>query len=160
MDSLYSNAFSAQFEARKKRSLRRMCALIILCLAACVFLCTQVQTGNADRLLFCTVALSAIAGWAVMCLMVFSYLPARAQLQHIAGVLKEETVRYEGVMHLRREKIHIPKSVDICKVTLETEEETLVLNVDAALMDQLPQDGTRVRVIAARKFITACEVIA
>lgn len=160
MNSLYSGAFSAQLEARKKRCLRQMGALMLLCLAACVFLCTQVRTGNADKLLFCTVALSAVTGWTVMCLIVFSYLPACAQLQHIAGIMKEETVQHEGVMHLRREKIHIPKSVDICKLSLETEDETLIFNVDAALLDQLPQDGARVRVLVARKFITACEVIA
>ncbi len=160
MKLLYSEAFSAQFRARKKRCLYWMAALNVLCLAVCIFLCTLVRTGNADQLLFATVALSAVTGWTVMCLVVFAYLPASAQLQHIEGILKEDTVQYEGIIHLRREKIHIPKSIDICKVSLETEEETLVLNINAGLADKLPADGEKVRVLAARKFITACEVIA
>ena len=32
--------------------------------------------------------------------------------------------------------------------------------INAGLADQLPEDGAQVRVLAARKFITACEVIA
>jgi len=158
MKTLYSGTILAQFQTRAKRCAGAILALAGLCLASCIYLCSCVRTGNAAALLVCVVALSTLAGWAAMCLLVFVYAPARAQSGHIAGILKEETAQHEGEIFLRREKLHIPQSIDICKVRLISGEEEIRLNVNARFAHELPPDGTRVRVTTARKFITAFEV--
>lgn len=160
MELLYSQALLLQYQAKKKRCLYGICALCCVCAAVCVYLCTLVRTGNADALLFCVTALSAVTGWAVILLLAFLYAPCRAQCGHIAGILESDTEEYTGEMHFSGEKVHIPRSIDICKVALAEDGETKYFHIDAVLLNALPADGTKVRIRAARKYITAYEVIA
>lgn len=160
MNLFYSDALLRAWKTRAKNCLSGVCALLLMGLLACIFLCTRVKTGNADVLLFAVIAISTVTGWAAMLLMFFRYAPARAQCGHIAGVMVGDKQEYTGEIHVSEEKIHIPKSIDIHKVTLRNGEETHSFNIDAVLFDHLPQNGVQVRILAARKFIAACEVIA
>lgn len=160
MKKLYSDTLLAAWKTRAKKYLLSAGALLLLGLLAGIVLCTRVQTGNADALLFAVIAVSTVTGWGAMLVLYFGYAPARAQCGHIAGILESDTEEYFGEMHVLGEKIHIPKSVDICKVALKMGEETRTFNVSTALMDQLPDNGAQVRVQIVRKFITAYEVIA
>ena len=75
------------------------------------------------------------------------------------GILADETeVEYEGVLRLSHGTFQIPKSIAVRKVNIRQEEETVSLNIDARLARRLPLDGTSVRVMTVRKYITAFEV--
>ena len=53
----------------------------------------------------------------------------------------------------------IPRSVCVRKIRLETEGESLSLNLNEKLTDRIPPAGSRVRAAVARKFITGIEVL-
>lgn len=160
MKKLYSDTLFGVWKARAKKYLLSAGALMLASLIVCVFLCTRVRTGNADRMLFAVVGISAVTGWAVMLILFFCYAPAHAQERHICGILDNSEEEYTGEMHVLGEKIHIPKSIDVYKVALKDGEETKTFHVNAVFLRELPENGTRVRVVAVRKFITGYEVIA
>ena len=160
MKKLYSDTLLAGWKARAKKYLFSAAGCLLAGLLVCIMLCTRVNTGNADALLFAVIALATVTGWMAMLLLYFGYAPARAQCGHIQGILEGSTEEYTGEMHVLGEKIHIPKSVDMCKVALKCGEETKTFNVNSVLMDNLPANGAQVRVQIVRNFITAYEVTA
>lgn len=126
--------------------------------AACAALCFFVRTGNAQRMLFWMIGLATASGWFFILLRQMVYAPAHAEVNHMAGILKEETEAYEGVLRLSPSVFQIPRSIAVRKVTLTSGEEMVTLNIDANLTKRLPPDGTAVRVLTVRKYITAFEV--
>lgn len=159
MKSLYSTTVCAYWAARAKRCLL-LCALSLLTgLAICLYLCTRVTTGNASALLVWTIGIFTLAGWIGLWALWFSYLPARAQVSHIQGILEGDAQEHQGAIHVLGEKVHIPRSIAICKVALKDGGETQTFHVNAQFVSQLPENGTLVKVQTVRKFITAYEVI-
>ena len=73
MKKLYSDTLFGVWKARAKKYLLSADALMLASLIVCVFLCTRVRTGNADRMLFAVVGISAVTGWAVMLILFFCY---------------------------------------------------------------------------------------
>ena len=160
MENFYSETLLAAWKKRENKYLAIAGGMMLAGLLICVFLCTKVRTGNASLMLAAVIALSCLSGWAAMGLMFFGYAPARAQRGHIAGIRAEEMQEYSGEIRLTPMKVHIPRSIDICKVQLTTGEETLSFHINACLVKYLPANGTQVRLRVARKFVTGCEVIA
>ena len=160
MKTLYSQALLDAWKKRAGKCLVCVAALLLAGLILCVFLCTRVRTGNAGIMLAAVIGISTVAGWLAMLALTFGYVPARAQCGHIVGILQSDTEEFVGEMRVRTEKIHIPKSVDIYSVMLLCDGESKTFYVNAALRDSLPIQPAQVRVLAARKFIMACEVIA
>lgn len=128
-------------------------------LAVCIFLCTKVDGMNADRLLLPVIAISVLAGWAVMLLYVYAFHPARARAEHMLGVMAGEEEMFAGVLKRTGETFAIPKSVTVKKMTLTDGENKMLFHADSAVARQLPPDGTKVRLCTVRKFITGYEVI-
>ncbi len=158
MNRLYTEQAAQQW---KQRAARLMAAVLLTAaagLAACIFLCTRVTTGSAQPLLFAVIALSTLTGWAVILLVRLGFLTAKAEAEHIAGVLAGESETAQGIWTLSRQRWIIPHSVTFCKATLRDGDVSRVYNVDVRLASVLPEDGTPVRVTAVRRFITAWEV--
>ena len=158
---LYSQADAQRMSRRAKISLSLSCALIVSSLIACIALCTQVNTGNAERMLYTVIGLFTLAGWAAILLFRLIYLPSAAGYRHMKSILDGEEAEMEGRITLTSAAFQIPKCILARKVSLavEGEEETRKLNIDDRLVKKLPTDGTRVRVRTVRKFITAIEVL-
>ena len=127
-------------------------------LAGCIFLCTQVNTGNASRLLPITIGLSTLGGWAALLLTVFGRKPAKAQAAHMTGLLDAPQEEYTGTLTVSREVFAIPGSISVQKARLETDEETLSLNLYARYRGKLPDLTKPVRIAVRRTFITGVEV--
>ena len=126
---------------------------------ACAALCFFVRTGNAKRMLFLVIALSTVSGWVFILLRQMVYAPAHGEARHMAGILADETeAEYEGVLRLSPGAFQIPKSIAVRKVSIQQDEDNISLNIDARLARRLPPDGTSVRVMTVRKYITAFEV--
>ena len=126
---------------------------------ACAVLCFFVRTANAKHMLFLVIGLATVSGWIFILLRQMVYAPAHAEVHHMAGILADEAeAEYEGVLRLSPGAFQIPKSIAVRKVNIRQEEETVSLNIDARLARHLPPDGTPVRVITVRKYITAFEV--
>lgn len=159
MKYLYTPEEARRWKQRSSRRLYSILVLIALTLTACIILCRQVNTGNAQSLLVIVIALSTLAGWVGMLLFYFSYSPAKAQTVHIQGILSGEKDYAEGILTLHKESFRIPKSITVRKATLQTTDGPLSVSVSAALARQLPT-GVSLRVETVRRFITAYEVIA
>ena len=137
-------------------------ALGLVALAAIIniILCGKVNTANAAQLQITCIALFALAGWACILLLYYVYAPAKAMATHIGGMFSAPSETYEGVLTIHKDSFRIPKSVTVCKATLETAEGPVSLSVSAGLVRQLPQNGAALRVTTVRKYITGYEVIA
>ncbi len=157
----YSHADALRMNRRAKISLYTSFALLLSALIACVILCTQVNTGNAERMLYLVIGLFTVAGWIAILLLRLIYFPSAAVCRHMKSILAGEEEEMEGRLSLSSTAFQIPKGILARKVSLavEGEEETRKLNIDDRLMKKLPPDGTRVRVRTVRKFITAIEVL-
>ncbi len=160
MNKWYSQPQAAKY--RRLVSLGRLLAWLCagLSLAACIFLCTRVRTGNANRMLGWVVGISTLGGWLFMLLTVFLIRPAKAQAEHILGLLGDAERSYTGQLTVAPDRILIPGSIVVRKVQLQTGEETLHLSLNDRLAGQLPPAGQPVRVRVVRSFIIGVEVCA
>lgn len=157
------NGWYTDFRAQQLKKRARLYGIIIAAmlagtLAGCVFLCTQVNTGNAARLLPITIGLSTVGGWMAIVLMVFGYKPARAQAAHTAGLLDAAEERHTGKLTVSPQNFAIPGSIAVRKAKLETEQETLSFNLNARCGAALPAPGTLVCITVRRTFIAGVEV--
>ncbi len=156
--------FAATEAVRKSREKARAYARILISAAAgmlvfFVALCLMTRTGNARTMLITTMVSVVLWGWCILAFWLFAAEPARAEARHLEGLSEEEAKTREGRITLDPEGFRIPKSVRVLKVRLETEEETLSLNINEKYRTRVPPDGSRVRVQTARKFITGMELL-
>ncbi len=156
---LYSQAQAQQTDRRARVSVSAAVALLAAALIACIALCTQVNTGNAERMLYLVIGLFTLAGWIAILLFRLVYLPSAAVYRHMKSILSGEEEAMEGMITLNPAAFQIPKGILARKVSLADGEEKHTLNLDARFIKKLPPDGTRVRVRVVRKFITAFEVL-
>jgi hypothetical protein len=158
MNAWYSDALAAKYQKRARRCLWFVMALAILGLAACIFMCTKVRTGNASQMLTAVILTSVLTGWAAILLIGFVQRPAKAQAGHMLGLMNAEAESLTGTLFLEKGAFRIPGSIVVKKVRLRTEDGVLTFNLNARFAAKLPPEGTPVKVTVRRKFITACEV--
>ena len=158
---LYSQADALRMDRRAKVSLYASFGLLLSALITCIILCTQVNTGNAERMLYLVISLFTVAGWIAILLLRLVCFPSAAVCRHMKSIIGGAEEELEGRLSLSPAVFQIPKGILARKVSLavEGEEETRKLNIDDRLVKKLPTDGTRVRVRTVRKFITAIEVL-
>lgn len=157
----YSQADILRVDRRAKISLYLSFALLALAMLACIVLCMQVNTGNAEQMLYTVIGLFTLAGWIAILLLRLIYFPSTAVCRHMKSIFGGEEEELEGRLSLSPAAFQIPKGILARKISLavEGEEEPRKLNIDDRLVKKLPSDGTRVRVRTVRKFITAIEVL-
>lgn len=158
MKELYTRLTASRWRMRRRRYLSLALMTGAVALAACIYLCTQVSTATAEPLLYLVIGLSTLAGWAVMLLVAFGHLPARAEAEHIAGMLEEPGEEVAGVLNVEKQQWHIPHSIRFCRATITDGEEKHPCQVNARMARQLPANGTVVCAVIRRRFITAYEV--
>ena len=146
-------------EKRAKNGTRILVLCIALGAAAVAAIALATRTGNARAMTWTAIAAAAAAGWGILAFWMFRVKPDRAEARHLKGLAEETPRELTGRLAVRKDSFRIPKSVRVRKVGLETEGETLSLNVDEKLAGEMPADGSLVRVTAARKFITGVEVL-
>ena len=155
---LYSNEEKNRMKKRAMICLAAACVVLGGAFIACVVLCAQVRTANAERLLYWVIGLFTLAGWAFILLLSLGYWPFQAEYRHMEGILNGPEEMAEGRLTVSPVTFRIPKSIVICKAALTSGEETKTLNVDARLAKTLPKNGSHVRIKTVRKYITAVEV--
>lgn len=157
----YSQAEALRLDRRAKISLYISLALPVSALIVCAALCSQVNTGNAERMLYLVIGIFTLAGWSAILLFRLVHLPSAAVCRHMKSILNGVEEEEEGRLSLSPAAFQIPKGILARKVFLavEGEEEPRKLNIDDRLVKKLPTDGARVRVRTVRKFITAIEVL-
>ncbi len=156
---LYAQLDALRMDRRAKTSLFLSGALLLSALIVCAALCTQVNTANAERMLYAVIGLFTLAGWIAILLFRLVYLPSAAETRHMKSILDGEETELEGMITLTAASFQIPKGILVRKMTLAGEDETYALNLDARFVKKMPPDGARVRVRVVRKFITAIEVL-
>ncbi|MBQ5770608.1 MAG: hypothetical protein IIW08_05465 [Clostridia bacterium] len=151
-----------KLRALKKRAKALSLFLILLMalsLTAAVVMCFFVKTANAPKLLLAIITLMTLSGWTAILVLNLACLPSIRESAHMDHILKEETFSHEGVFFVSGMVFRIPKSIEIRKVTLKSEDGETVLSVNSKYASLLPADGTRVRVQAAKGYITQWEAI-
>ncbi len=146
----------------KARSSRYILIFRLLAAFALVFfvtVCLVTRTGNARAMLYLAMAGTILAGWGMIVLWMFCIEPTRAEQKHLAGLAELEPEIREGRFSMTSDVFRIPRSVRIRKVRLETENETLSLNINERLTGRMPPDDSLVRAETVRKFITGLEVL-
>ncbi len=149
---------------QKSRAHARFVMRVLYCLAGValalfIVVCLMTRTGNAQAMLYLAMACMVLGSLAVLALWMFAAEPSRAEARHLEGLAGAEPQIREGRFSLSGDSFRIPRSVRVRKVRLETEEETLSLNLNEKLAGRMPSDGSLVRVETARKFITGMEVL-
>lgn len=158
MKELYTPEAAQRWTRKARNLLTAILAIGGVALIICILLCCLVNTANASLLCGLVIGTSTIAGWTIILLLILAYLPARAEAAHITGVMQGEPEELCGTLKVNPQKWIIPHSVTFYKATLTQEEGSRSLNLDAALIRELPPQGARVRLTTVRKFITAYEV--
>ena len=161
MRYLYTNRAAARQQRLADAGRLWMWLIGGLSLIACIVMCTQVCTANAERLLLAVIGTSILGGWAVILLLNFVYLPSKRQAEHILSMLDEAQEAFEGVLSLSPVRFTIPRSIVIRKVrlTVPGQDEPVSLSINALMAKSLPANGTYVRVLTARRYIIAAEAV-
>ena len=151
-------------QARARRRVRRgtcaLWALAGLTAAGFLALCLCVRTENAEALHPWMIAVPVAGGWGVIALLFLDVIPARARSRHLDRLRDGEEEIREGILRTVTGVFRIPKSIRICRVELEGNDERPVrLSVDGKWISRLPADGTRVRAATVHSFITGIETI-
>ena len=134
-----------------------LCLFVPALLAA---LCLITRTDNAAVTLRIALISMILLGCACIAVYVCLLAPARLKLTHMEGLLSQEPVVREGRFFLTAESFQIPKSVRARRARLETDGETIPLNLDEEWVPCVPKNGSLVRVQTVRTFITGMEVLA
>ncbi|MBQ8556381.1 MAG: hypothetical protein IJ438_10995 [Clostridia bacterium] len=158
MKQLYSPQDAQRWKLRARRSLAVAGLTLGIALVICIILCCMVDTGNSDTLLAAVIALSTLAGWTAILTLWFIYAPARAEAEHVAGIVQGEPEEAQGVLTIGAQRFRIPHSVTFYKAALTDGTEQRTFNLNVRLAEELPPSGTPVRILTVRKFITAYEV--
>ena len=124
-------------------------------LAVCIVLCCLVTTANAPVMQALVTGLSILAGWGVMLLYTFGIRQARAEADHMLGILKSEPEEHRGILTVTDQAFHIPRSITVYKATLEENGEKLSLNINARLAGRLPALRGPVKVKCVRRYVIA-----
>ena len=158
MTDFYSEDLLRRTRARARNARLAGWGAILGGLAACVILCTQVRTGNAQRLLTWTVGISTAAGWAAMALLLGVCQPAAALASHMTGIREEPVQTLEGELRLSPLTRQLPRSIAVRPATLTDAEGERLLSVRADCAGAL-RGAERVRVRVARSYIIGFEVL-
>ena len=144
---------------RARRNTRILAAAAAGMLILFTVMCLMTRTGNARVMLAAAMISMVLAGWGILAFWLFAAEPSRSEARHLEGLSEAGRQIREGRITLDPESFRIPKSVRVLKVKLETEEETLSLNLNEKYRKRVPPDGSHVRVQTARKFITGLETL-
>ena len=159
MDDFLNGEILRKGRERAQRRRRILWAAAVLAVLVFTVLCACTRTGNARILMILAGSWTLLTGWGLLAWRLFFEEPAQAEAEHLKGLAETEAETREGRITLSGDVFRIPRSVRVRKVRLETEEETLSLNLNEKLTERMPPDGSRVRVRTARKFITGLEVL-
>ena len=149
--------------AHQRRKVRRLQASVLAVsltgLLAFILLCVLTRTGNASLMLKLGWICLILSGWSAIALSVCGLKPAKARLTHWEGLLRGEPVLREGVFRMTEERFRIPRSVAARRVLLRSGDEELRLNLDEDWVSLAPPDGSSVRLLTVRKFVTGTEIL-
>ena len=157
MTELYPSGETQRLKKRARCLTWLAWLLAAAALLCCIVCCARVTTLHALRLQWTAVIVSTAAGWSIMLLYSLAIAPPNPLWLHAEGLQKGAVEVYTGVLMVSGESFRIPHSVTVRKVLLEGDE-SVSLNVVADKARQLPKNGTRIRITAVRRYITAWEV--
>ena len=157
MQEMYTPRDAEALRGKAGKAGRAAIILGALALVGCVALCLGIRTRNAPSRQAAAIALSALAGWAVLWMLEGVRTPALREAAHEEGVLREKAERHEGVIRPLGDRMVIPRSIAFVPVTLEEAEGEAALKLNARFRKVFPAAGTRVRVETRRGYITGWE---
>lgn len=158
MLSLYTEENYLRIKKRASALTIFLISLTVLSLAAAVGLCFFVRTENASALLLAIIIETTLSGWISILVLNLFCLPAVREKKHMEHIFKEKPVILEGELHVSALIFPIPKSIEIQKAALRTDDEEIFLSVNRRYTPLLPKNGAVVQVLSVSGYITGIEV--
>lgn len=157
MVELYSDAELARMagEIRRRRVAHGLIA--VAALAACLTMIGLTGTKNAARMETAVIAVSTLAGWAVIYGSVFGVVARKRELRHAAMLRTEEREEARGVVTVTDERVNIHKSITARRVEVRGEKGTSRLLVCESRAAGLAAAGA-VAVYSVHGYVAAYEV--
>ena len=153
MTELYSPAEVKRVHTKAVLALAMAIALLTAALIVCVRCCSRVRPSTTVRLMLQAIAAFTFAGWVALLLINLVYIPGHAQEKYLQRLAQTEETRLNGVWHLEAERVAIPHSISVLKVSLVSGESLVRLNLDEAKRHFAPPDGTRVELLCKGSYI-------
>lgn len=122
-------------------------------LLACILLCIGVNTVNADLRQLITILTAVLTGWIAICIFELVYRPVKARKEHFERILSEASADRTGTLVSVGDKLYIPHSICIRKVTFQFEGDHEALNILADQADLLPPPGAEITVRTVCSYI-------
>ena len=152
---LYSREGIERQRKRYKSARRGVMLLAAAGLAGCIGLCLAANTLNAGRMELAAVAVSTLAGWAVIAVVLNCLLPAKYQAAHGENMLRGERQTHRGTLTVDKAVTPIRNSISVCRVTVS---DGARLNVNSKMAAALQKLTAPVTVYSAYGFVVAYEV--
>lgn len=162
MDGEIIELYAPEYLEKKRknnRNLRRLLMLLALAgIGACIPFCLGVNTENSIRRMIWTVAISAVTGWVIIYVYIFTYRAAKREIVHGEHLQDGERTTLEGEIEVSKLAYRIRGSVNVRKVTVKTENGIKTVNVCATRGKELSAAGKRLRLWLAHGYVAAYEV--
>ena len=155
---LYSPAYLDRLRKLNKIRKNLLLILIIGGLAACIVLCTQVNTKNSLSMMFWVMGISTVTGWLAIYLYLFGYRASKREILHGENLSdgKRETVT--GTVEYPKIAYRIQNSINVRKLKVETEKGPVTVNINSTRSRELQKAGKRLKLYLVHGYVTAYEV--
>lgn len=120
-------------------------------LAACVILCGLTDTLNAVKMEKTVIAVSTLAGWAVIFLLLNVLRPAKTEAAHELLVLEDEPEEHRGAFTVGKTAAKIKDSISVYTVTMENGTR---LSVNSSKVNELKKIKGEAVLYSVHGFIT------
>lgn len=153
MTRILNDEAAEKANKRARVYLRAAVCLMAAATAVNIVLCRCAGTLTEDRNMLIAAGIYTLCGWAAILMLNFRYLPGRAEAAHLRGLENETEVLLRGTLIRNRSFFHIPRSVDIEKVTLRSDDGDIKLNILKNRAFLLPGSGAEVTLAVRRGYI-------
>lgn len=162
MTMLYSAEEAKKLIIKNKIMLLAMQLTAAVSLAACILMCSIVNTGNAAKLERCTVITAVVSGWVVIYLYLNHVRWGKTEETHTRFVLEKipEAEEHCGVFTLDKTPIRVKDGLVLYSGRLEDGANKQRISIYASKVGRLKKlQGKRLRVLTVHGYAAAAEVV-
>ena len=146
----------------RQRRTNRILSWVLLLLSAlfltvCILLCTRVTTLNAACMEKAVIVTAVAGGWLVLALALNLWIPGRREAEHAAHVADADREAVSGTVIIGKERVQIPASIRVRKVSVETESGSRQLFLNESKRRQFPKTPVSMTLYTAGRYIVGFE---
>lgn len=155
---LYAPEYLNRKREKNRKLLWFLALLALVGIGVCIALCIGVNTKNSIRRMLWTIAVSALTGWIIIYYYVYSYRATKREIVHGMHLQEGERTTLEGEIEVSKLAYRIRGSVNIRKVTVQTDGGSRTVNICATRGKELSAAGKRLKLWISHGYVAAYEV--